>query len=219
MVDGRVEAGDSPGVEAGEPPADGRAARRERNVNAVLDVVVELFTEGALFPTVDQVSKRSGVSVRSIYRYFADPVDLHDAAIKRHREQSEPLAHLPSIGQGPLQRRIDEFVAMRLRLHDGVGAAYRATAHNAPNHPRLRDELARNRNDLRTQFERQFEPELALLKGPDRDAAVAAGDVLTQLDSIDLLRRHRQLSVAEAARALRLGLQAILRHQPTRRRS
>jgi len=87
VVDGRVEAGDSPGVEAGEPPADGRAARRERNVNAVLDVVVELFTEGALFPTVDQVSKRSGVSVRSIYRYFADPVDLHDAAIKRHREQ------------------------------------------------------------------------------------------------------------------------------------
>ena len=218
MVDESAVVTGGGGAEIAEQPSDGRAARRERNVDAVLDVVVELFTEGALFPSVEQVSKRSGVSVRSIYRYFADPVDLHDAAIKRHRARAEPLAHLPSIGHGPLDRRIDDFVSMRLRLHDGVGAAYRATAHNAPNHPRLRDELARNRNDLRTQFERQFEPELAVLKSPDRDAAVAAGDVLTQLDSIDLLLRHRQLSVAEAARALRLGLQAIL-DKPTGRRS
>lgn len=189
---------------------DGRAARRERNINAVLDIVVELFTEGELFPTVEQVSKRSGLSVRSIYRYFADPAELHDTAIKRHREQSEPLAHLPSIGQGSLAKRVDDFVAMRLRLHEGIGAAYRATVHNAPRHPRLRDELARSRNDLRAQFERQFAPELSGLKGTERDALVAAGDVLTQLDSIDLLRRHRQLSVAETANALRAGLCKLL---------
>lgn len=197
-------------VEKGAVPVDGRAARRDRNINAVLDIVVELFTEGDLFPTVEHVSKRSGLSVRSIYRYFADPTELHDAAIKRHRAQSEPLAHLPSIGQGSLEDRIDDFVAMRLRLHGGVGAAYRATVHNASRHPRLRDELARNRNDLRAQFERQFGLELATLKGPERDATLAAGDVLTQLDSIDVLRRHRQLSLAETGHALRVGLLALL---------
>lgn len=179
-------------------------------MNAVLDIVVELFTEGELFPTVEQVAKRSGLSVRSIYRYFADPAELHDAAIKRHRERSEPLAHLPSVGQGSLGKRIDDFVAMRLRLYDGVGAAYRATVHNAPGHPRLRDELARNRNDLRAQFERQFATELAAVKRSERDAVSSAGDVLTQLDSIDLLRRHRQLSVAETANALRAGLRSLL---------
>ncbi len=197
-------------VEQDEPRVDGRAARRDRNINAVLDIVVELFTEGELFPTVEQASNRSGLSVRSIYRYFADPAELHDAAIKRHREQSQPLAHLPSIGRGPLETRIDDFVAMRLRLHDGIGATYRATVHNAGQHPRLRDELARNRNGLRAQFERQFKPELSRLKGTERDAAVSAGDVLTQLDSIDLLRRHRQLSVAETAQALRVGLRGLL---------
>ncbi|MDH3679662.1 MAG: TetR/AcrR family transcriptional regulator [Acidimicrobiia bacterium] len=194
---------------AGEQ-VDGRAARRERNVNAVLDIVIELFTEGELFPTVEQISKRSGLSVRSIYRYFADPAELHDAAIKRHRELSEPLAHLPSIGRGSLAKRVEDFVTMRLRLYEGVGAAYRATVHNAPRHPRMRDELARNRTDLRAQFERQFAPELSSLKGVERDAVVAAGDVLTQLDSIDLLRRHRQLSVAEAVAALRAGLCSLL---------
>lgn len=189
---------------------DGRVARRQRNIDAVLDAVVEMFTEGELFPSIELVSKRSGLSVRSIYRYFADPVELSDAAIRRHRELSEPLAHLPSIGQGSLGQRIDDFVAMRLRLHQGVGAAYRATVHNAVHHPRLRDELARNRSDLRAQFERQFAPELGPLKGTERDAVVAAADVLTQLDAIELLRSHRQLSMAEAAEALRLGLERIL---------
>lgn len=197
-------------VEKAGASLDGRVARRQRNIEAVLDVVVEMFTEGELFPAVGVVSKRSGVSVRSIYRYFADPVELSEAAIKRHRERSEPLAHLSSIGRGPLGQRIDEFVAMRLRLHDGVGAAYRATVHNAPRYPRLRDELARNRNDLRSQLERQFTPELEQLRGAERDAVVAAADVLTQLDAIELLRRHRQLSVAEAADALRVGLRGIL---------
>ena len=192
------------------PRADGRAARRERNIDAVLDVVVELFTEGELFPTVEQVARRSGLSVRSIYRYFAEPAELHDAAVKRHRERSVPLAHLHAIGEGPLEKRVDDFVAMRLRLYEGVGAAYRATVHNATHHPRLRDELARNRNDFRDQFERQFAPELAARKGTARDAVLSAGDVLTQLDSIDLLRRHRQLSVAEASAALRTALLALL---------
>ena len=198
--------------EAGEieRSIDGRSARRERNIDAVLDVVVEMFTDGDLFPTIEQVSKRSGLSVRSIYRYFVDPAQLSDAAIRRHRERTAPLAHLAAIGQGPLSARIDDFVAMRLRLYEGVGATYRATVHNAPLHPRLRDELARNRHDFRSQFERQFEPELAGLRGPARDAVVAAGDLLTQLDSVDFLRRHRQLTVAETTDALRVGLRSIL---------
>ena len=198
-------------VEEIEASIDGRAARRERNITAVLDVVLEMFAEGELFPTIEQVSKRSGVSVRSVYRYFADPAELLDAAITRHREEAAPLAHLSSIGEGPLEARVDAFVAMRLRLYDGVGAAYRATVHNAANHQRLRDELARNRNDFLAQFERQFARELGARRGSDRDAVVAAGDVLTQLDSIDFLRRHRQLSVAEATNTLRTGLLGLLK--------
>ena len=54
-------------------------------------------------------------------------------------------------------------------------------------------------------------PEVGRLKGPERDAVVAAADVLTQLDAIELLRRHRQLSVAEAADVLRVGLHRILK--------
>ncbi|MDG2112994.1 MAG: TetR family transcriptional regulator, partial [Actinomycetota bacterium] len=81
-------------VDHSEEQLDGRNARRQRNINALLDVVLELFSEDALFPTIEQVSARSGISRRSLYRYFADPGELHDAAIRRNRDQSVPLARL-----------------------------------------------------------------------------------------------------------------------------
>ena len=37
-----------------QTPIDGRAARRERNIDMVLDVVLEMFAEESLFPTIEQ---------------------------------------------------------------------------------------------------------------------------------------------------------------------
>ncbi len=193
-----------------QAPIDGRSARRERNINNVLDVVLEMFAEESLFPTIEQAAKRSGLSLRSLYRYFADPAELLEAIIERNRELSADDAHLSSIGQGPLHSRIDDFIAMRMRLYETVGPAYRATVANAALNPRIRDELAATRNDFRLQFELQFAPELDSREGPDRAAVLSAGDVITQLDSIDFLCRHRRLTSAESAEALRSALVAIL---------
>ena len=189
---------------------DGRVARRQRNIDAVLDVVLEMFTEESMFPTIEQAATRSGLSLRSLYRYFADPGELLEAAIKRSDEIGLGLSRLHAIGEGPLDARIDDFVRMRLKLHDGIGPMYRATLANAARHPRIRDELAKNRNAMREQFELQFAPELARRKSADAEAAFTAGDLLTQLESIDYLRRHRQLSVAESHAALSAGLRAVL---------
>ena len=191
-------------------PVDGRVARRERNIQQVLDVVLEMFGEESLFPTIEQAAKRSGLSARSLYRYFADQGEMVDAAIELNRRRGEGLARLPAIGQGPLARRVDDFAAMRVRLYERLGAVYQATLHHAPQNPTVRDRLLETRQELRRQFETQFAPELAARKGPGRDAVLAAGDVLSQLDSIGLLRRYRQLSVAEATDVLRSGLMALL---------
>lgn len=190
--------------------ADGRLARRQRNVDAVVDVVLEMFAEEAMFPTIQQAATRSGLSLRSLYRYFADPGELLEAAIKRSGEIGLGLSKLQAIGEGPLDSRIADFVKMRLKVHDGIGHMYRATVLNAARHPRIRDELAKNRNDMRKQLELQFAPELARHKPADREAIISAGDLLTQLESIDFLRRHRQLSVAETKATLIAGLVALL---------
>jgi AcrR family transcriptional regulator len=194
-----------------QPPVDGRVARRERNQNAVLDVVLEMFAEDMLFPTIEQASQRSGLSLRSLYRYYADPGELIEAAIRRSREQAVELTHLPHIGQGPFEERLTDFVSMRVRLHEVNGPMYRATTHNAVTRPRVRDEQERSRRLLREQFELQFAPELAALPAAARASAVEAGDVLTQLDSLGMFRRYRNLTVAETESVLIDALTALLR--------
>lgn len=191
---------------------DGRTARRERNVDAVLDVVLEMFGDDMMFPTIEQTSKRSGLSLRSLYRYFADPGELVEAAIKHDRRRAAALGHLSHIGKGPFAPRRDDFVSMRLRLHEAHGPIYRATVHNAAAHPRVRAELQRNRSLMRTQFQLQFAPELAALPPHRRVAATEAGNLLTQLDSIDLLRRAQNLSASETDAVLRDSLTTLLTH-------
>lgn len=192
-----------------EAPIDGRVARRERNINSVLDVVLEMFAEESLFPTIEQVANRSGLSLRSLYRYFADPAELLEAVIVRSREQVAEAVLLSSIGQGSLADRVDDFVAMRLRVHDISGPTYRATAANAAHHERVAAELSVNRDLMRNQFELQFAPELGARTSKERAHLLAAGDLVTQLDSIDFLRRHRQLSAIETADVLRTALAAL----------
>lgn len=197
-------------VQETSQPVDGRVARRQRNVDAVIDVVLEMFAEDAMFPTIEQAATRSGLSLRSLYRYFADPGELLEATIKRSDEVGAELAQLHAIGEGSLDQRIEDFVAMRLRVHDGIGPMFRATLANATRLPRIQDEVTKNRDAMRTQFELQFAPELKARKPAERAAIVSAGDVLTQLESIDFLRRHRQLSVAKCHAALTTGLTSLL---------
>jgi AcrR family transcriptional regulator len=193
-----------------EPPIDGRIARRQRNLDAVLDVVLEMFAEDMMFPSIEQASKRSGLSLRSLYRYFADPGELVEAAIKRSQAHAAEVTHLPQIGEGRFTQRVGDFVLMRLRLYETSGAMFRATIHNAANHPRVRDELHKNRRLLSEQFQLQFGPELAAMSPRARSSAIEAGNVLTQIDSIDLLRRVRNLTVAEADLVLRDSITALL---------
>jgi AcrR family transcriptional regulator len=182
-------------------------ARRERNIDAVLDVVLEMFGEDMVFPTIEQASKRSGLSLRSLYRYFADPGELVEAAIKGTGGGAHArVAHRPrSVAGAPRGLRVDAHPPPR-----GAGPIYRATIHNAAAHSRVRAELQRNRSFLREQFELPFAPELAALSPRARVAALEAGNLLTQLDSIDVLCRSRNLTVAETATVLRDGLIALL---------
>jgi len=191
-------------------PVDGRVARRQRNIDAVLDVVLDMFGEESLFPTIEQAATRSGLSLRSLYRYFADPGELLEATIVRSRERGEAVSQLHSIGQGELDSRIDDFVAMRVELFEAMGPVYRATVANAARLSPISDELRRTRDVFRDQFARQFAPELTERKPADRKAVLAAGDLLTQLDSIDFLVRHRLLSTTEVRSTLRAGLRSLL---------
>ena len=78
------------GVEEVEEPVeettvDGRSLRRQRNRDAVVEAAFELIGERRTTPTIDEVAERSGLSARSVFRYFDDTDDLISAVIRRQR--------------------------------------------------------------------------------------------------------------------------------------
>ena len=194
-----------------EQRVDGRSLRRERNIAAVIDAVISMFADESLTPTIELAAKRSGLSLRSVYRYFPDVESLTQAAFDENWRRSQAAAHLSSIGQGPFEDRLAEFSEMRVRLYEQVGNTYRAGRLHAPHSVRIRENLERARRRLSDQFELQFRPEIDALPTELRMVRVTTADVMSQLDVIDLLRRTRRLTLPESidvvADAIRTALE------------
>lgn len=105
---------------------DGRVARRWRNQDTVLDAVIALFDAGRVEPAVDEVSELSGVSTRSIYRYFRHREGLIDAAVWHLVDRVEADLAL-DVGDGSLDARIAVFVGHRLSVFARIAPLVRAS--------------------------------------------------------------------------------------------
>lgn len=197
-------------VLAADTNTDGRRLRRERNIAAVIDAVLDMFDEESLTPTIERAAERSGLSLRSVYRYFPDPEALTQAAIDELWRRGQSVAHLSAIGEGPFEQRATDFAEMRVRLYEHVGPGFRAGRLQAPRSVRIRDDLERTRRALSDQFDLQFRPEIDALPSGHRETRRMTADVMSQLDVIDQLRRSRRLTVQESidvvADALRMAL-------------
>ncbi len=177
---------------------DGRNLRRERNVAAVIDAVLAMFADESLTPTIERAAEHSGLSLRSVYRYFPDPESLIQAAIDELWRRGQAASHLSAIGRGPFEDRLIDFAGMRVRLYEHVGPGFRAGRLHAPRSDQIRDDLARTRRTLTDQFERQFRPEIDALPAEVRMARRTTADVMSQFEVIDQLRRERRLTVQES---------------------
>lgn len=189
---------------------DGRNARRDRNRGAVLDAVIELFTEGEFDPNPEVVAERVGVSARSVYRYFEDHDALVRAAIDRKQEQVRPLLVIHEIGEGDLDDRIERFVDARLRLYEAIAPVARVARARATVVPIMREQIEQTRQRLREQMEKHFAPELRSLDARSRRAASGAIDALSEFESLDHLRLHRGFSARETRMVLMDAIHALL---------
>ncbi|MEY2430657.1 MAG: hypothetical protein QOC92_382 [Acidimicrobiaceae bacterium] len=197
--------------DAATAPVDGRNARRDRNREFVLDAALELFGEGQLEPNALDVAERSGVSERSVFRYFEDRDSLLRAAIARHLDRTLPLYEFPELGEGPLDERIDRFVTHRLELYRTLAPTARAATVRAATNDVIREQLNRARRRLSEQLKAMFEPELRAMPAARRRATVAAADALFQFEGVEHLCGHLELSPAHAKDALRHALTSLFR--------
>ena len=185
---------------------DGRRAWRDRNLSAVVDALLDLFAEGNLRPRAEEIAARSGVSRRSVFRYFDDLDGLDRVAIERQIARVSHLVELDGIGQGPLADRIERLVAQRLRLFEAILPVGRVSRLRAPFEPVVAEELARSRRLFRQQVQRHFAPELAQLAPGERNAIAGAADVLCCFEAYELLRLGHQQSTRQIADVMRGGL-------------
>lgn len=194
---------------------DGRTARRDRNRELALDAVLALFTEDHLFPSAPQVAERSGVSLRSVFRYYEDTEALIEAAMARHLEVIAPLFEIADLGEGPFEERVKRFTASRLHLYRAVAPTARAAISRAATSEIIAERLVRVRRQGRELLEAMFAPELRAMPAPRRRSAVAAADTMFQFEGVEHLCEHLGLSDSRAAEVLRHGLRTLLAASPS----
>jgi AcrR family transcriptional regulator len=192
---------------------DGRQLRRERNREAVVEALLDLYRDGNLQPSSEEIAERSGLSPRSLFRYFDDVEDLVRAAIRRQQERAIPLVPIDAGPDAPFETKVTALVEQRFRLFEAVGNAAGVLRLRSPFQPLLAAALSRNRAFLRWQLGTLLAPELAGL-GTAADSALAAADVVTSFESRHLLLEDQGLTRTQAMAVMVESLLALLRSSP-----
>lgn len=185
-------------LDAERDTTDGRQLRRLRNREAVVEALLDLYRDGNLRPSTEEIAARSGLSPRSLFRYFDDVNDLIRTAVARQEERALPLVLIEISADAPLEARVESLVGQRFRLYETVGNAAAVSRLRAPFQPLLAAELQRNRRFLRGQLLNLFGPELADLGQPTGASVLATVDILTSFESLQLLRHDQGLTESEA---------------------
>jgi AcrR family transcriptional regulator len=181
---------------------DGRRARRQRNRDAVVEALLELYHEGNFRPSAEEIAERAGLSPRSLFRYFDDVDDLTRAAIARHLARLRPLFNESVDPTLPLPERVAAFVENRLRLHDASGNVGQIARMRSAMNPVVGTELGQARSSLRNQLQRTFEPDLAKLGEAHAANVLATVDALCSFEVYRLMRNDQRLSRSRAAAAV-----------------
>lgn len=192
------------------PASDGRSRRRDRNRDAVVTALLELYREGDPTPRAEEVAARAGISPRSLFRYFDDVEAMVRAAIERQQQHIAPLYDLDAPAELPLGERIDRFVAARMRLLEGMGEVGRVARTLAPRQPLILAELAAVRRRLRHQIAEVFAAELEALPSAERRRVLATADVITSWEARHLMHDDQGLPDDQVAIAMGDGLRRLL---------
>jgi AcrR family transcriptional regulator len=202
-----------PGPEGLEEPAaltDGRRLRRALNREAVVDALLDLYTEGNLRPGTDEIAERAGISPRSLFRYFEDADDLAGEAVARQLARVLPILPIEAGPDARFDDRVAALVDQRLRLFTTLGQAAHVSRLRAPFQPRLAESLTEARRFLRGQVRTLFAPELSAMSDGSAEAALAAADVLSGFEAYQLLTDDRGFDHDRVRAVLTASLTTLL---------
>ncbi|MFI5316617.1 MAG: TetR/AcrR family transcriptional regulator [Myxococcota bacterium] len=193
---------------AGGVSADGRARRRERSRDAIVNALHALIGEGVVQPTAQQVAERASVGLRSVFRHFADMDSLYAEVGARVQDAALPLLRDPP-SSGSVEARALEMVEHRSAFFEEIAHYKRAGNLARRRSVYLQRQHSRLVRDLRERLLRGL-PELA--RAPE--ILTESLDLVLSFDAWDRLRVDQKLSRERATAALRGAVRALLAELP-----
>ncbi len=198
------------------PITDGRHARRHRATEAVVTATIDLFAEGELYPTAQQIAARAGVSLRSLFRYADSLERLSGVALGAWDQQFPALRLTPRDLAAPLADR-----ARRLASHQTAFWVMTAQYRWAVSTLRVRMPDAGRVVDgwstlTRSNVEEHLAPELATFDDDERRLRLGAAEVAVQAATTDHLYGPLGLEQPDLATTVGLLVEGALRLPPRR---
>ena len=200
----------SEGSGEGSASPDGRQLRRTRNREAVVEALLDLYHEGNLRPSTEAIAARSGLSPRSLFRYFDDVDDLTRAAMRYEQERVLHLFPITISPDRPFDERVSALVDQRFRLYGAIGPAAVVARLRAPFQPVVAEQVHQNRALFRDQIKELFARELASLPEDRARRVLAAADVLTTFEACQQLTVDQDLDEDAAHAVISEALKTLL---------
>lgn len=176
-----------PHIDAPTETADGRRDRRRRNIETVLEAVIELFEMGNTDPTTEAVAEHAGVSTRSVYRYFATRDILVSSALRHFLSRAIPRLTGAQVTEGDLDGRIAVFVEERTRIYLEFASLARMGFTVGRSDPLVIDAFDAARALMRKHFLDQFAGEIAAVQPERLHRAVLGALVPFQFHGLEYL--------------------------------
>lgn len=180
-----------------------------RTRTAVVNALLDLLNEGGLQPTSAQIAARAGVSLRVVFHHYNNLEALYREVALRQSERIRPLFQ-PISPELPLPDRIEKFVTQRSRILEAITPVRRAALLMEPFQPTLAEELAAVRAEMRAAALAIFAPELTRLPEAERHETAAALHAIASWSAWEQMRRHQELSEAEARAAMARAIRSLI---------
>lgn len=117
-----------------------KAETKEKRLNEILDIAVEVLSErGYRDTTMLQVARRASASKETLYAWFGDKQGLFEAVIRRNAETLQTVLRRHLDDDGPLQVALEHFgeELLQVLLSESAVAVNRAAISEARSDPQL----------------------------------------------------------------------------------
>jgi len=190
---------------------DGRRQRTQVTRKNIVDAWIALQTEGTLRPSMQQISERAGVSLRTAFQHFPEKHLLTRAVLDELTRQSRFDTPPPELApHSALEPRIKRFLDVRARQLEALTPHRRVANTMVATWPMLQKHRLKVRKRYRDDVEIWFAPELDQLSPARRQSWLTAIATLVDWEMWESLRTYPSRSVSEAKAALGLLLSAAL---------